>query len=751
MVELVSTQSPYVGALAELALRASGLAVWELDPINHQLSWDERMHQLYGLPPGSPTPDRSRWAEMVLREDRATLADWLEQLITGAATKPVEFRIHRAGNKYPLWIEAHAVCHRSNDGRTVRLVGVQRDVTRQHLDEQRLRLVEAAVDRLNDIIVITDAELLDEPGPRIVFVNDAFSRLTGYRRDEVVGKSPRFLQGPDTDRATLARMRAAMQAGQPIRVELLNYTREGEELWLELEIVPVLDALGRLANYVAVERDITSRKRGEAALVASERHLQAIIDLTPECVKLVDARSVVYSINDSGVRMLGAASAEALIGQRIAEVVLPEYRPAYFDFHRRVLSGARASLEYEIDTPPGGRRWMESRAVPFPMPGHAQPLILAVTNDITERKHAAVLHREYAKIIESASDAIFSKSLDGRIRSWNPGAQRLFGYAPSEIIGCEVARLIPPERVEEEAFILERIKAGECLEQFETVRVDRNGRRIEVSLTVSPILDEHGLVVGASKVVQDIGERKRMERELRESEARYKRLDERNQLVLFEREQDRIGRELHDGLGQQLTGVAFLAKALEKRLAEKNQSEAAEAAWIVRLLNSAVDHVRFLSRNLSPVELDDNSLHGALAKLTADVRAIYGVDVQLVAEEALPELGPAAPSQIYRIVQEALNNALRHGRASEIRIRLRLRGNLLWLAVQDNGEGFERRGRPGDGGLGLRSMRIRAESLGGRLRVTTSTRGTLVTVLAPFGTTELDAQEVATCQATPAC
>src|SRR5689334_14928290 len=101
--------------------------------------------------------------------------------------------------------------------------------------------------------------------------------------------------------------------------------------------------------------------------------------------------------------------------------------------------------------------------------------------------------------------------------------------------------------------------------------------------------------------------------------------DERSELDFFERERDRIGRELHDGLGQQLTGVAFLAKALEKRLAGKHQEEAQEAAWIVRLLNSAVDHVRFLSRNLSPVELDGDSLASALEKLAADVRAIYGV------------------------------------------------------------------------------------------------------------------------------
>lgn len=218
-------------------------------------------------------------------------------------------------------------------------------------------------------------------------------------------------------------------------------------------------------------------------------------------------------------------------------------------------------------------------------------------------------------------------------------------------------------------------------------------------------------------------------------------LDERNELELFERERDRIGRELHDSLGQQLTGVAFLAKALEKRLAEQSQAEAEEAAWIVRLLNGAVDHVRFLSRNLSPVELDGDSLHSALAKLAADVRAIYGVAVQFIVKEPLPELRTGAPSQVYRIVQEALNNALRHGLASEIRIHLLARRRWLYLRVRDNGAGFDRHVGRYSGGLGMRSMRIRAESLGGRLRVRSSGRGTLIAVLAPIATDQHQASK----------
>jgi len=143
-------------------------------------------------------------------------------------------------------------------------------------DLQHFALLEASVARLNDIVLITEAEPLDEPGPRIVFVNDAFERLTGHRREEVLGKSPRFLHGPLTDRHELDRIRAALEARLPVHSELVNYTRAGEPFWLDLDIVPVVDAAGRHTHFVAVQRDITERKRVLQALYENEQRFQAV-------------------------------------------------------------------------------------------------------------------------------------------------------------------------------------------------------------------------------------------------------------------------------------------------------------------------------------------------------------------------------------------------------------------------------------------------------------------------------------------
>jgi diguanylate cyclase (GGDEF)-like protein/PAS domain S-box-containing protein len=138
-----------------------------------------------------------------------------------------------------------------------------RDVSSRRQAQQHLVLLEGSIARLNDIVIITEAAPFRAPGPRIVFVNEAFERRTGYAREEVIGQSPRLLQGPDTQRAQLDRIRAALERWERVRVDLVNYTRNGEPYWVDLDVSPVWDATRRLTHWVAVGRDITERKRDE--------------------------------------------------------------------------------------------------------------------------------------------------------------------------------------------------------------------------------------------------------------------------------------------------------------------------------------------------------------------------------------------------------------------------------------------------------------------------------------------------------
>lgn len=148
------------------------------------------------------------------------------------------------------------------------------EVTAKRRAAEQLLLLETAVSRLNDVVVITEASPISVPGPCIVFVNDAFERLTGYSRDEVMGQSPRLLQGPGTQRAELDRIRAALEQSLPVRAELINYTKSGQQFWIEIDIVPIADETKGSTHFVAVQRDITERKLAEREILELNASLE---------------------------------------------------------------------------------------------------------------------------------------------------------------------------------------------------------------------------------------------------------------------------------------------------------------------------------------------------------------------------------------------------------------------------------------------------------------------------------------------
>lgn len=191
--------------------------------------------------------------------------------------KPVRFRVFFP----PLAIMFEIDAEPTPEGLAIYF----RDVTQEHAREERLRLLETAVSRQNDILLITDARPIDGPGgPKIVYVNEAFVKRTGYSRDEAIGATPRILQGPKTDRAELDRIRRALEGWHPVRAELLNYTKSGEEFWIELDIVPIADESGLYTHWVAVERDVTERKRADEEIHLNQERFRLVAIATNDVI-----------------------------------------------------------------------------------------------------------------------------------------------------------------------------------------------------------------------------------------------------------------------------------------------------------------------------------------------------------------------------------------------------------------------------------------------------------------------------------
>ncbi len=197
-------------------------------------------------------------------------------LASGQAVNNLLLGTRRPGLPRPLWALVDAYPLRDPQGQIEQIVVTIYDITERKEAEEELRLLAASIAQLHDVVMITEATEFDEPGPRIVFVNDAFERLTGWPRHESLGRSPRMLQGPQTDRAELSRIGAALRRGEQVHAELVNYTKDGREYWVEFDIVPIVDRGGRITHHVSIERDITERKLTQDGLQRLNRSLRVL-------------------------------------------------------------------------------------------------------------------------------------------------------------------------------------------------------------------------------------------------------------------------------------------------------------------------------------------------------------------------------------------------------------------------------------------------------------------------------------------
>ena len=273
--------------------------------------------------------------------------------------------------------------------------------------------------------------------------------------------------------------------------------------------------------------DAEDCSRAPQGLHGSERQWQEVFEHNPAMYFMVDASGIVLSVNAFGASQLGYAASE-LVGQSVLNLVFEEDDK---EFVRRKMSlcletpGRLKSWEVRKRRKDGTMLWIRENARAMWW-SRNQLIMLIACEDISERYWGALESAQLAALVSSSDDAIISKTLDGIITSWNAGATNILGYQAGEMIGQPITRIIPPELHQEEKQILVRLHRGERIQHYETVRLAKDGRRVDISLTVSPLFNQSGKVVGASKVARDITERKLAEQALRETTARLRTLTE---------------------------------------------------------------------------------------------------------------------------------------------------------------------------------------------------------------------------------
>jgi PAS domain S-box-containing protein len=371
--------------------------------------------------------------------------------------------------------------------------------------------------------------------PVAIYTTDALGRLTYFNNAAVrlSGRAPelgtdcwcvtwKIFQADGTplphDRCPMA---IALKGGQvPSGIECIAERPDGTRFWFTPSPAVLRDAEGRIIGGINVLVDITERKTAE---IQAKEQFRTIFDTTPACVKIVASDGTLLHMNAAGLSIVGASCAEDVVGKNIYSLIAPEDRDRFRKFNERICRGEKGSLEFEIVGLQGALGRMETRAAPLRQ-ADGSTVHLAITHEVTERKRAERAAVLLSAIVDSSDDAIISKDLNGIITSWNRGAERLFGYAAAETIGQPITILIPAERLHEETEILSRLKRGDRIDHFETVRRRKDGSLFDISLTVSPVKDTDGRITGASKIARDITESKRAQAALLASESRFRQL-----------------------------------------------------------------------------------------------------------------------------------------------------------------------------------------------------------------------------------
>lgn len=488
-------------------------------------------------------------------------------------------------------------------------------------------------------------------------------------------------------------------------------TERMKRTWLKQDIRMLETVAQMFAN--ALER-----QRKDTALHRSEAQFREFANRLPIAVAIHDAAKFLF-VNKAAGEMSGYAPEEVL-GQDLLSFIHPEDEPPVRRRLKELDAGAQEDRrEVRILNKAGEGRWVEAQSRTIEFEGKRAYLVAAI--ETTERHRAAEALRESEEhlrlVVQNMPVMMDAFDAVGNIIVWNGECERVTGYSSDEIVGNpqSLEWLYPDETYRRR--VCEMMAADSAdFRDWEWQITCKDGSLRTISwFNISSRFPIPGWASWA--VGMDVTDRKRLEKQVLEISAR---------------EQIRIGQDLHDRLGQHLTGIGFKGQLLAQELAERNLPEADTAAMIVELVSEAITQTRNLARGLYPVQIEADGLMTALHELAAQVEHVYDVACRFVCEEPVLVYDNAAATHLYRIAQEAANNAVKHGKPTAVEIGLAPEGETVLLTIRDDGLGIT----PGaelNEGLGLSIMGYRARMLDGSLAVAPRPEGgTLVTCSFPM-------------------
>lgn len=745
--------------LAERGMLAGALQLADAQQIAHVGSWEfdtatmrgllsDEMRRLSYCQAPATSIDFADFIVLVHADDRQQLTQAFLPGPDAAEHVVLEYRTHPSLGRERL-ISAVVQLVRASDGSIMRTRGTAQDVSARRRAEETLRVSEERFATAFSYAPIGIA--LVAPDGHFLKANYALCALLGYAEAKLLSMTFEDVTHPD-DLALGRPMMDGLMTGKfdTFQLEKRYVRANGEVITALLDVALVRDRGGKPKYQIAHIQDCSARKSAELAIaevverLSEAQRIGQIGDWSFDLVTQVISWSPqVYSIlgRDPALGPPHDYADNANIYDDASQQLMAE-RIAL-----AIATGVTQDYELMARRSDGEQIWLQAFAVPDRDPDGQIHRLHGTVQDITQRKRGQLLSARMAAIIDSSEDAIISEDLNGVIISWNKSAERIFGYTEEQMVGQSTLRLIPLAQHTDEITILRLLRDGQRIDHFETKRLTSQGKLIDVSLSISLVKDEYGNIIGASKVLRDISERRQTTLQLQGFALRLQHLSRR--LMSSEEEgRRRLGRDLHDQTGSNLTAITLNLQILRSQL----PPEVASAMKLSidnldSLLRGTIVHIRDVLSDLRPPALDEFGVLAALRYYAERIAAHSDLKMEIDGTEPSPRLQPEVEIALFRIAQEALTNVLKHAQAHCVRITLSSTGTRINMLINDDGRGFDRENDIAAlCSLGMTTMQERAQAIGANMELRSALgAGTQISVTverltAPDACTEVSAQ-----------
>ena len=711
----------------QLALECANIGFYEWDLAEDSAAGLEAWCASLRLPLPPDSQHSQTWAGLMHPDDVPVWRQAHQDHLAGETDfAECHYRLRSVGGQW-LWVfDRSQIVERDGNGRAVRLAGICMDVDRTRRTELALGDAET---RLSTTVWAAQLGLweLDTTTRRARWYSNwcELENLEPCEGPDHVAMWDSRIHPQDVDAAAAKFSDMLENRCDVYDSEYRVRTRSGEWLWIQERCRAVRrDAEGRPMRIVGTCMNIHARKEAEQALIDSQLRLQSIAMNSSDWLILLDTDLRVITAN----RPFMGTAPDRMIGVDMVALSPPSHQAEMRQFFDRVLA-ADGVCEMAQIARSGQDDFRHFLIRAQAVRAGGEPVAIAVTaTEITALRRQQQMLELQGRILDTMREGVVLVNTDNVIRLTNPAFERLFAAEAGSLVGQSVEPLFRSDVASRRAIesqVMRQLASRSAVPfEFECTRCD--GTTFFAACVVTPIsIDgrDHWLAV-----LNDVSERKVLEREI---------------LEVSNREQHRIGNDLHDGLGQELTGVAMMLRGLTARIRRDFPSMVPDVDDIVALVNRSIYNTRTLAHGLSPVSLERGGLIPALRTLAARARETYGLSISLRTRSQIPlRIDESAANHLFRIVQEALSNAMRHGRATRVTMQMSVDEDVVRLSVHDNGRGLPAEG-PSESGLGLRTMRYRAHVIGGELNVANHRHGgTIVRCSCPHVVREPQALEL---------